>query len=581
MNMHKIHDALKKIVSAHEDINVNILNLFMFAGLLVGVVSLIVTSIIAFNVESLISISIIVVTCGIGALGINVFHKPTFSSFFVNFILNLVLFPYMFFTSGGLHSGCIIWMLIGLVLPFTTVKGKKTPVIVYLISLIGPIASVTLGYFHPELVVTLTSEAAITIDVLSAVVLVSFCFGIVYKYQSFIYNKQKKEISEAAKIANAATVAKTNFLSNMTHDIRTPMNAIIGYTEIARKNADNKTTLLTSLSNISIASSHLLSLVNDVLDMSRIESGKFDLQLEPASITELIDKVVAIMKPEMEDVDIHCLLDTSAVEDDAISCDVLRLTQVLINVLSNAVKYSKPGGRIYITVAQKQNVTIDSIMCEIRIRDEGIGMAKDFLPHVFEPFEREKTTTVSGIAGSGLGLSITKTLVEMMRGTISVKSEVGKGSEFVIRIPFEVPTLVEFEPDTIQLDYNFEGRRVLVVEDNDLNLDIVKEILMEYGFEVDLAKDGTYAIEKIRISTPGYYDAVLMDVQMPLMSGYEATEIIRSFENKQIASIPIIAFTANAYDIDRDKAEKAGMNAFLCKPINCHEILKTLDDLIK
>lgn len=576
-----IHSKLVSIISSHKQININILSLLLYVGLLVGAISLIVTSLIAFTLPSIISIGIIIVTCVIGILSINVFHKYVFASFFVNFSINLLLFPFVYFTSGGLHSGSVIWMLIGLVLPFTTIKGKKAPVVAYLINLMGPLASILVGYFHPELVTTLENEAIIVVDILTALFLVSLCFGIVYKYQSFVYNKQRREISESARIANAATEAKTNFLSNMTHDIRTPMNAIIGYTEIARKNADNRATLLSSLSNISVASSHLLSLVNDVLDMSRIESGKFDLQLEPASIKELIDKVVAIMLPEMEDIDIHCQVDTSAVEDDEINCDVLRLTQVLINVLSNAVKYSKPGGRVFITVAQKQNVTIDSIMCEIRIRDEGIGMSKTFLPHVFEPFEREKTSTVSGIVGSGLGLSITKTLVEMMRGTISVKSELGKGSEFIIRIPFEVPTLVEFTPEEVTLDYNFEGRRVLVVEDNDLNLDIVKEILMEYGFEVDLAKDGTYAIEKMRTSTPGYYDAVLMDVQMPLMNGYEATEIIRTFDNKELANIPIIAFTANAYDVDKAKAEKAGMNAFICKPINCYEILKTLDELIK
>lgn len=579
--MCSMREFLKRLVSDDKTNTHKIMNIFMLVGMLVGIITFIITAIIAPTLYSLLCIGIIILLTLIILFVANVLKKPIFAGIILNLILNLVLLPFLFFTSGGIDSGCVLWMLIGLILTFAVIPGTKLTLIIYSIDILGPIATLIISYLHPELVVKLDSDLSVIIDVISSIIFVSVIFGAVYKYQAFFYEKQQKKLNDANSVANAATTAKTNFLSNMTHDIRTPMNAIIGYTEIARKNADNRVTLLSSLSNISTASEHLLSLVNDVLDMSRIESGKFELENEPASITEIIEKVEAIMKPEMEDIDIHFIVDTSAVEDDSISCDVLRLTQILINVLSNAVKYSHPGGHVYVTVNQRQNPAIETIMCEIRIRDEGIGMGADFIPHVFEPFTREKTTTVTGIPGSGLGLSITKTLVEMMKGSISVKSEVGKGSEFIIRIPFEVPTLLEFDSETIIKQYNFTGKRVLVVEDNELNTEIAKEILMDVGFEVDIAQDGTYAVEKVRISTPGYYDVILMDVQMPLMNGYEATEIIRSFENEEIANVPIIALTANAFEADKEKAVTAGMNDFVVKPINSVELMETISRVIK
>lgn len=576
-----IKNFFKNLLSDEKSTTHTTMNVFAFTGSTAAIIAFIVTAIISTDLTSLIVIGAIVVLAVLSMIIANYWKKPKLAAIILNIVLNFVLFPYLFFVSGGIKSGCIIWMFMGVILAFLTIPGTRTTVIVFIINLVGFVGTMVAAYFHPELIIPLKSDLDVLIDIISSTILVSSIFGAVYKYQNYLSKKQNRMVEENARLANAATEAKSNFLSNMTHDIRTPMNAIIGYTEIARKNAENKMTLLTSLTNISVASEHLLSLVNDVLDMSRIESGKFELQCEPTSITELIQKVETIIRPEMEDLNLHFVVDTSGVEDDAINCDVLRMTQILINVLGNAVKYSHPDGHIYVTVNQKENSAIDSILCEIRIRDEGIGMSSDFLPHVFEPFTREKTTTVSGISGSGLGLSITKTMVEMMRGTISVRSEVGKGSEFIIRIPFEVPTLVEYKADEIIANFNFEGYRVLVVEDNELNSEIVKEILNEVGCEVDTAKDGTYAIEKVRLSPPGYYDAVLMDVQMPLMSGYEATEIIRSLENDSLANIPIIALTANAFESDREKALSSGMNDFIAKPINNVELMKKLKNYLK
>lgn len=558
-----------------------LLNVFLTVGGLVGMLAFIVTAIIEPTFFSLLVVGVIVFICFVGLFIANILKKPVLSAIIINIVLNLGLFPIMYFTSGGLKSGCPVWMLIGLILSFSTVPGRIFPIIVFCVSLIGPVGSIVIEYLHPEYVVNLSTDLAIIVDLLTAIILVSITFGAMFKYQALIYEKQKRQIGEAADMAKAATKAKTNFLSNMTHDIRTPMNAIIGFTEIARKNANNRTTLLSSLSNISTASEHLLALVNDVLEMSHIESGRLELQNEPTTITSIIDKVETIMRPEMEDVNIHFVVDTSCVIDDCINADELRLTQILINVLSNAVKYSNPDGYIYLTVEQRQSPALDTIMCEIRVRDEGIGMSQDFIPHVFEPFTREKTTTVSGIPGSGLGLSITKTLLEFMHGSISVTSEVNKGTEFVIRIPFEVPTLSEIDTEEVLQFYDFKNKRVLIVEDNDLNCEITKEILMDVGFEVDTARDGTFAVDKLKHATPGYYDIILMDLQMPLMSGFEATEIIRNMENQEIAQLPIVALTANAFNSDKEKVLNSGMNAFVTKPINAVNLLNTIQEMLR
>ncbi len=566
----------KKISGTDKSIQFRMLNALVIVGAVCAFISCVSSLVFSFPIKSTLLSALCVFDCLITWVIINFFKRPYFANAYINISINLVLFPLMYFCSGGIESGMPVWLLMGLLLAFATTPGTKRTIITFCISAIGPVTTVILGYLHPEWITPMDSDLDIVIDVIQAVLLVAIMFGVMYKIQASAYEKQQKQIEISAKTAIAATKAKSDFLSNMTHDIRTPMNAIIGFTEIARKNLEHRTTLLESLSNISTASEHLLALVNDVLDMASIENGKFELQCEPTTLTDIIEKVETIMTPEMEDINLHFIVDTSEIEEDSISCDVLRLTQILINVLGNSVKYSHPDGHVYLSVSQRQNQAEDKIICEIRIRDEGIGIGADFIPHVFEPFTREKTTTVSGIPGSGLGLSITKTMVEMMGGTISVTSEQGKGTEFFIRIPFDIPALVEIGNNEDLSKYRFDGKRVLVVEDNELNCDIVQDLLIEAGFEVDVASDGTYAIEKVRVSAPGYYDIILMDIQMPLMNGFESTEIIRSFDNDTLANIPIVALSANAFETDRIKAEACGMNGFIIKPINGLDMLKTL-----
>jgi CheY-like chemotaxis protein/anti-sigma regulatory factor (Ser/Thr protein kinase) len=279
----------------------------------------------------------------------------------------------------------------------------------------------------------------------------------------------------------------------------------------------------------------------------------------------------------------HLYIDTSQLMDETVSCDRLRLNQVLINLVGNAIKYSNPEGNIWLSAIQLPDKNENEILVEIRVKDDGLGMSKEFTEKVFQPFEREYNSTKSGISGTGLGLSITKSIVEMMHGTITVTSELGKGSEFIITIPFEVPTLLEIEEDedAVIRNFDFTGKRVLLVEDNAFNREIAVELLTDAGLSVEEANDGSVAVEILKNNPAGSYDVVIMDLQMPIMDGYEATRTIRSFEDIRIATIPIVAMTANAFAEDKKKALDCGMNAYLTKPINVKDLLKIMNLILQ
>lgn len=529
--------------------------------------------------------------------------------------------------------------------------------------------------------------------------------------------EQKNALSEALAQAQYANKAKTTFLNNMSHDIRTPMNAIIGFTSLAATHLDNKEQIKDYLSKIMTSGNHLLSLINDVLDMSRIESGKVKIEEKETSLPEIMHDLKTIVQADVKSKQLEFYIDTLDVTNETIICDKLRLNQVLLNLLSNAMKYTKPGGMVSVRVIQTADAPEGYASYKFSVKDTGIGMSPEFLKHVFEPFEREQTSTVSGIQGTGLGLAITKNIVDMMNGTITVESEVGKGSEFVVTFCFRVTENVadtqklehlenlralvvdddvntcvsvskmlstigmrpdwttlgneavirtEFameqnEPysayiiDWLMPDMNgielvrrirkiigdltpviiltaydwtdieqeareagvtafcskplflselrnalaapscgdkeetteekeelrFDGKKILLVEDNELNLEIAQTILEAAGFVIDTADDGSVAVEKMKTNPAGTYDLILMDVQMPIMNGYEATRAIRALGNKKKASIPIVAMTANAFDEDRKEAMDAGMNGYAAKPIEIDKLMQTLKEILK
>ena len=531
--------------------------------------------------------------------------------------------------------------------------------------------------------------------------------------------KMNQALSEAARAAETANRAKSTFLSNMSHDIRTPMNAIIGFTTLAVSNIDNKKRVRDYLGKILSSSNHLLSLINDILDMSRIESGKIHLEETEVSLSEVLHDLKTIISGQIHAKQLELYMDAMDVANEDVYCDKTRLNQVLLNLLSNAVKFTPAGGTVSVRLKEYPGTISGSELYEIRVKDNGIGMSQEFVQKLFSPFERERTSTVSRTQGTGLGMAITKNIVTMMGGSIEVQTEQGKGTEFIVRLPLRIQSghhriekIAELEglkalvvdddfntcdsvtkmlvkvgmrsewtlsgkeavlrarqsmelgdafhayiidwrlPDmngievTRQIrslgddtpiiiltaydwsdievearaagvtafcakpmfmsdiretlmaaigqkqagaddhilpaaDLDFKGRCVLLVEDNELNSEIAVELLNEYGFLVDTAENGAEAVEKVKNSAPGEYDLVLMDVQMPVMNGYEATEQIRALDDPDLAGITILAMTANAFDEDKKKALNCGMNGFLSKPIVIDELIATLQNNLK
>lgn len=530
---------------------------------------------------------------------------------------------------------------------------------------------------------------------------------------------QRAVLEEKLHKAEAAEKAKTIFLSNMSHDIRTPMNAIIGFATLAKTNIDNRERIEEYMEKILSSGNYLLSLINDVLDMSRIESGKLNIDEKPCSISDIFRDMRNIVQTQMQSKQLAFFMDTMNVVDEDIICDKVHVNQVLLNLLSNAIKFTPAGGSVSLIISQMPNAPAGYGSYEIRVKDTGIGMSPDFIQHIFEPFERERNSTVSGIQGTGLGMAIAKSIVDAMGGTICVESEVGHGTEFIIHLqlrlqaergqvevsaaldgkralvvddnfstcdsvtkmlaqigmhavwtmhgqeavlrarqamemgedffayiidwvlpdlnglevarqirsivgddalivvmtaydwsaiedeareagvtefcnkPIFLSELREILEHAVrkpitgedislppQVGKSLNGKRLLVVEDNELNREIAEELLTESGLLVECAEDGTVAVEKVKAADSGYYDLVLMDVQMPVMNGYDATKAIRALDDPEKASIPIVAMTANAFEEDRRRATEAGMNAYASKPINIDELLEILGKVL-
>ena len=528
--------------------------------------------------------------------------------------------------------------------------------------------------------------------------------------------KMNQALYEAVRAAETANRAKSTFLSNMSHDIRTPMNAVIGFTTLAVSNIDNKEKVRDYLGKILSSSNHLLSLINDVLDMSRIESGKIHLEETEVSLSDMLHDLKTIISGHIYAKQLELYMDAMDITDEDVYCDKTRLNQVLLNLLSNAIKFTPAGGTVSVRLKQFPGAKKGSGLYEIRVKDSGIGMSQEFVQKIFSPFERERTSTVSRTQGTGLGMAITKNIVDMMGGTIEVRTEQGKGTEFIVRLPLRIQSeqrsiekiaeLEDLKALVVDDDFNtcdsvtkmlvkvgmrsewtlsgkeavlrarqsmelgdafhayiidwrlpdmngievtrqirsmgddtpiiiltaydwsdievearaagvnafcakplfmsdiretlmaaigqkqtgaedrilpeagpdFRGRCILLVEDNELNREIAEELLKQYGFLVDIAENGAEAVEKVKNSAPGTYDLVLMDIQMPVMNGYEATEQIRALEDPALAKIRILAMTANAFDEDRKQALKCDMDGFLSKPIVMEELIRTLQN---
>lgn len=397
--------------------------------------------------------------------------------------------------------------------------------------------------------------------------------------------EQKTLLEEALGYANRANEAKSTFLSNMSHDIRTPMNAIVGFTELATRHIGDPERVEEYLSKIKTSGNHLLNLINDVLDMGRIEQGKLSLDEGPCDLNEVFAALEEILAPEVESKQLEFDVTTELTHSEVL-CDKVKLNQILMNLLSNSVKFTPAGGTVRLSLTELPANDIESGCYRVIVSDTGIGMAPEFLEQIYDPFERERTQTISGIQGSGLGMAIVKNLVNMMGGTIQVESEVGVGTTFTVIFTFKLVSARDaaaVERDERSALFQAERAQnyhILLVDDNMLNREIAVELLSDAGFAITTAIDGKDAVEQLASSEPGTFDLVLMDIQMPIMNGYEAARAIRALPNKEVASVPILAVTADAFDEDRQRALEAGMNGHLPKPIEVDKLFGVLDTLL-
>ena len=399
------------------------------------------------------------------------------------------------------------------------------------------------------------------------------------RYREYIH---EKELEKAAEEARIASEAKTRFLFNMSHDIRTPMNAIIGFSDLLEKHIDDRVKVTEYIEKIKASSSFLLSLINYVLEMARIESGEAELKTEVGCFKNLVNSLQAVFEPEIKKKNLKysCILNS---DHPYVVCDPTKVREILLNIISNSIKYTPAGGSITVDISEFHHSKDGYTFFKIVVADTGIGMSEEYLPHIFEEFTRERTSTESHVTGTGLGLPIVKSLVDLMGGTINVESKIGQGTRTTIVLSF--PAATEEQIQTKQSGQSgkkfssLKGKRILLAEDNALNAEIAMELLKENGLEAEHVQDGVECVKILKKKPEGYYDLILMDIQMPHMDGYEATKAIRTLDDSK-SRIPIVAMTANAFEEDRQKAFEVGMNGHIAKPIDINILFSTLSEVL-
>ena len=430
--------------------------------------------------------------------------------------------------------------------------------------------------------VTVKQQALVFLVAVSiAVLATAICYLMLHRKQrEKLYTEEIRKSAEKARKANEA---KTRFLFNMSHDIRTPMNAIVGFSGLLEKSLHDEKKSLDYIKKIRVSSDILLTIINQVLEMARIESGKITLNPESVNIREMVEAMNTVFESSLtkKSLEYQCSLN---VVHDQILCDKTKMEEIILNVVSNSIKYTNPHGKITVSIDELDSEDEKNANYKVVVEDNGIGMSQDYLPHIFEEFSREHTSTETRVAGTGLGLPIVKSLVDRMGGTIEVESEEGKGTRFIMKFSFPVSLenqVREKEKQNIpDITEKLEGKRILLAEDNELNAEIAETVLEETGIKVKHVEDGIQCIEELKKMPEKYYDVILMDVQMPNKDGYTATQRIRDLDDSR-AEIPIIAMTANAYDEDRRKAQEAGMDGFLAKPLDVDEMMRLLAQIIK
>lgn len=442
-------------------------------------------------------------------------------------------------------------------------------------------------FFIPIILLILFFIGYVVVGILEDSLVVGFILfgGSIFVYAMLWFMKravgkiqENEHIEAQLEVAEEANKAKNFFLSNMTHDLRTPLNAIIGYTELFKKDRNAIEEHQDYVDKIDKAGHQLLEIINNVLEMSQIENGKLELEPGLANLEESVNKVVAMAKPKAEEKGLN-FVSSVDVENKWAMFDSNLMNRVLVNLLSNAIKFTDAGGSVSLSLKQTGK---DNEMghYEFHIKDNGVGMDPELVENLFKPFERERTSTVSKLQGTGLGLAITKSIVDLAGGKIEVITDKGKGTEVIVSVSLETREDVEEKVVEKNDNIRFDGYKALLVEDNLINLEIAQMLLSSLGFKYDSAENGKVAVEKISMSKPGDYDVVLMDIMMPVMDGYEATKAIRSLPDRQLASIPIVAMTANALKEDVQMAKEAFMDGHIGKPIDINHMVNTLKTVL-
>lgn len=393
--------------------------------------------------------------------------------------------------------------------------------------------------------------------------------------------EHQQVLERALNNAKLANNAKNTFLSNMSHDMRTPMNAIFGYTALAKQHVQDCPAALGYINKIESSGSQLMELIEKVLEISWMESKDSKLTESECNLRDILQDLQQVLNPQAFDKDITLSIHFKDLQHADVYGDKDKIRHFLLYLANNAIKYTKNGGEINITVVESTQLPNNRATYKFIVQDSGIGISKEFLEHIFEPFEREQNTTFSGIYGTGLGLTIAKHIVEMMNGTIEAESIVGIGSTFTVTLHLSVqtsPALPETDPE--QMLAQLDNKKILLVDDNEINLEIETEILQDFGFIIETATDGSIAVEKLKNSKPGEFALILMDIQMPVMDGRQATRVIRQLDNLELANIPIVALSANAFESDKNLSIESGMNNHLTKPIDVPLLLDTIASIL-
>lgn len=560
--------------------------------LLVALVALTLTLVIEFAMDyqsdGLITLGVVWIWLIIVLAAGNIYQGRVelFSAITISFV-NFAAFPYLFLFAegGGIKSGMPIWLSLGIILLCVLTSGWYFRILMP-ITVILDVLLMLYGYRHQYLFVYDLEEYYYYQDNIIAFLVSAGLMGLLLKYQDSVETRQKKSIEEAMKIAESEKVnaqnandAKTSFLANMSHDIRTPMNAIVGMTDIARYNIDDREKLEDCLDKISASSTQLLNLLNNILDMSEIEAQELKLKERQFNMEELVENVQVVLsqmaRGRRVDFEVKC-----EIRDRNLIGDSVRLRQVLMNIMSNSLKFTEAFGSVKVSMKQTDGSDNEHAGFDFVVEDTGIGMTQDFIDnHIFTPFERADSKYVRKSEGSGIGMSITKSIVDAMGAEMTIDSKLGEGTRFFIHFEFKIDHNVERElkhDEDGSVVLNAKGKNLLVVEDNEINMEIVKAILERTEAHLVCAWDAEEAIDTFSESEENYFDLILMDIQMPGMDGYSATKAIRCMDRKDSMSIPIIAMTANAFAQDVEKAIASGMNAHIAKPIDVDELFQKM-----